>query len=413
MRLKVNTTGGSFEHTVPAGKSSLVVGSRASDDLRIDDPSVSRPHVRLEKMFNAWSFTDQMSDAGTLHNGEKKPTGELAVGDVLTLGAATIEVLSLDDAPVATTVAPQTARDLGEELYTVMRDAGEDQSAYSYQRRAQREETYRELAKRALDKGPLERVEFMLLPLLREGIKDLYEIEEDIKADLDDPLEDLSPEELKVVDFVAAEFKTRHRINLHNDRFALGRVAFDAEFVVEDLKDEGKAEVLLPYLAAAPDGPRHFCVNIVQEGARMVVKDWLEHTPKPATFKPRAPDAQEILLDLVTAKFKAETDVDLWTDHAAMTRLREAVKKACVELKSTRETRIDLPFITAEKIEPTHLNMRVTREMLGPAGIVETKPAPEPEPEAKQDSLGQRVFQWIVAIAIIVLVLIAMYVLDL
>nr|MBP9890976.1 FHA domain-containing protein [Planctomycetota bacterium] len=247
MRLKVNTTGGSFEHTVPAGKSSLVVGSRASDDLRIDDPSVSRPHVRLEKMFNAWSFTDQMSDAGTLHNGEKKPTGELAVGDVLTLGAATIEVLSLDDAPVATTVAPQTARDLGEELYTVMRDAGEDQSAYSYQRRAQREETYRELAKRALDKGPLERVEFMLLPLLREGIKDLYEIEEDIKADLDDPLEDLSPEELKVVDFVAAEFKTRHRINLHNDRFALGRVAFDAEFVVEDLKDEGKAEVLLPY----------------------------------------------------------------------------------------------------------------------------------------------------------------------
>ncbi len=413
MRLKVNTTGGSFEHTVPAGKSSLVVGSRASDDLRIDDPSVSGPHVRLEKMFNAWSFTDQMSDAGTLHNGEKKATGELTVGDVLTLGAATIEVLSLDDAPVATTVAPQTARDLGAELYTVMRDAGEDQGAYSYQRRAQRDETYRELAKRALDKGPRERVEFMLLPLLREGLKDLYEIEEDIKADLDDPLEDLSPEELRVVDFVAAEFKARHRLNLRDDRFALGRVAFDAEFVIEDLKEKGTAELQLPYLAAAQDGPRHFCVNIVQEGARMRVSDWLEHTPKPATFKPRAPDAQEILLDLVTAKFKAETEVDLWTDHAAMTRLRDAVKKACVELKSTRETRIDLPFITAEKIEPTHLNMRVTREMLGPAGIVEAKPAPEPEPEAKQDSLGQSVFQWLLAIAIIVLVLIAMYVLDL
>ncbi|CAG0934213.1 Chaperone protein DnaK [Planctomycetaceae bacterium] len=413
MRLKVNTTGSSYEHTVPAGKSSLVVGSRASDDLRIDDHSVSGPHVRLEKMFNAWSFTDQMSDAGTFHNGEKKPTGELAVGDVLTLGAAKIEILSLDDAPAAPVAAPQATRDLAEELYAAMRDAGEDQGTFSYQRRAQRDATYRELAKRALDKGPRERVEFMLLPLLREGIKDLYEIEADIKADIDDPLEDLSPEELQVIDFVAAEFKARHRINLRDDRFAMERVAFDAEFVVEDLKDEGKAELLLPYLAAAPDGPRHFCVNIVQEGARMVVKDWLEHTPKPAEFKPRPPDAQEILLDLVTAKFKAETDVDLWADNAAMTRLRDAVKKACIELKSTQETRIDLPFITAEKIEPTHLNMRVTREMLGAAGVIEDKPAANPEPTAEQNNLGQQVLQWILAIVIIALILIAMYVLDL
>ncbi|MCC6148970.1 MAG: Hsp70 family protein [Planctomycetes bacterium] len=412
MRLKVITAGRTFEHVVPTGKSNVLIGNRASDDLRIDDPGVGGPHVRLEKMFDAWSFTDQMSDAGTLHNGENKATGELAVGDVLSLGAAKIEVLSLDDAPsVPVTQSRPMARDLGSELYAAIRDAGEAQGTYSYQRRAQRDETYRELARRALDKGPRERVEFMLLALLREGLKDLYEIEEDIKADLDDPLEDLSPEELKVVDFVAAEFKARHRLNLRDDRFALGRVAFDAEFVVEDLKDESKAELQLPYLAATPDGPRHFCVNIVQEGSRMVIRDWLEHTPKPATFKPRPPDAQEILLDLVTAKFKEDTEVDLWIDQAAMTRLRDAVKKACVELKSTRETRIDLPFITAEKIEPTHLNMRVTREMLGPAGIVEAKPAPEPA--VKKDSLGQQVFQWLLAIAIFVLVLIAMYVLDL
>jgi hypothetical protein len=364
-------------------------------------------------MFGAWSFTDQMSDAGTFHNGEKKATGELAVGDVLKLGSTQIEVLSLGDAPPQPAAsAPVVARDLFDELYAAIRDAGEDQGTHSYQRRAQRDETYRDLAKRALDKGPRERVEFMLLPLLREGLKDLYEIEEDIKADLDDPLEDLSPAELKVVDFVASEFKARHRINLRDDRFALGRVAFDAEFVIEDLKDAGKAELQLPYLAATPDGPRHFCVNIVQEGARMLVKEWLEHTPKPAEFKPRPPDCQEILLDLVTAKFKTDTEVDLWIDQAAMTRLRDAVKKACVELKSTQETRIDLPFITAEKIEPTHLNMRVTREMLGPAGIVKSEPMPKPEPEAKPDSLGQRMLQWLVAIAIIALILIAMYVLD-
>ena len=364
-------------------------------------------------MFDAWSFTDQMSEMGTIHNGEKKSTGELAVGDVLKLGSAQIEVLSLDDAPAQqATPAPAAARDLFDELYAAMRDAGEHQGAFSYQRRAQRDATYRDLAKRALDKGPRERVEFMLLPLLREGIKDLYEIEEDIKADFDDPLEDLSPEELKVVDFVAAEFNAKHRINLRDDRFAMGRVAFDAEFVVEDLRDEGRAELLLPYLAAKPDGPRHFCVNIVQEGARMVIQDWYEHTPKPAEFKPRPPDAQEILLDHVTAKFKAETEVDLWTDQAAMTRLRDAVKKACVELKSVKETEINLPFITAEKIEPTHLNMRVTREMLGAAFVEQSTPAPKPEPEAKPDSTLQNMLQWIVALLIIAGTIALMYWLD-
>lgn len=413
MRIRITTPKLSTEIDTPAGKTALVVGRRVSDDLRIDDPSVSEPHVRVEKMSGVWSFTDQMSDAGTLHNGEKKSTGELAVGDVLKLGAAQIEVLSLDDAsPPPAAAATTVARDLFDELHAAMRAAGEDQRAFSYQRRAQRDETYRELAKRALDKGPRERVEFMLLPLLREGLKDLYEIEEDIKADFDDPLEDLSPEELKVVDFVAAEFKAKYRINLHDDRFALGRVAYDADLVAEDIQDEGKAELLLPYLAAAPDGPRHFCVNLVQEGARIEIKDWLEHTPKTAEFKPRPPDAQEILLDLVTAKFKAETDVDLWIDQAAMTRLRDAVKKACVELKSTQETRIDLPFITAEKIEPTHLNMRVTREMLGAAFVDETKPTPRLEPDAKPDSTLQNVLQWIVALLIIAGTIAVMYWLD-
>lgn len=104
MRLQIKTPARSFEFSPRDGVSSVMVGNRKSDDVTIDDdPDISGPHVRLERFMQKWSFTDQFSNTGTFHNGEKKYSGDLAVGDVLKVGGTELHVLSLvqEDAPSA------------------------------------------------------------------------------------------------------------------------------------------------------------------------------------------------------------------------------------------------------------------------------------------------------------------------
>ena len=75
-------------------------------------------------------------------------------------------------------------------------------------------------------------------------------------------------------------------------------------------------------------------------------------------------DMDQALIDFVTAEFKRETSLDLTADKMAMNRVREAVEKAKIELSTTLETDLNLPFISADASGPKHLNMKLTRAKL-------------------------------------------------
>ena len=67
------------------------------------------------------------------------------------------------------------------------------------------------------------------------------------------------------------------------------------------------------------------------------------------------------IVDFLADEFKKENTVDLKTDKLALQRLREASEKAKIELSSTAETEINLPFITADASGPKHLTIKLTR----------------------------------------------------
>jgi len=75
-------------------------------------------------------------------------------------------------------------------------------------------------------------------------------------------------------------------------------------------------------------------------------------------------DMDNALLNFVAEDFKAQNGIDLRADKMALQRLREGVEKAKVELSTTFETTINLPFITADASGPKHLVMPITRAKL-------------------------------------------------
>src|SRR4051794_19584016 len=70
------------------------------------------------------------------------------------------------------------------------------------------------------------------------------------------------------------------------------------------------------------------------------------------------------VVDWLVKEFKASQGIDLSQDKMALQRLYEAAGKAKVELSTTQETQINLPFITADQSGPKHLDMRLTRSKL-------------------------------------------------
>ncbi len=72
-------------------------------------------------------------------------------------------------------------------------------------------------------------------------------------------------------------------------------------------------------------------------------------------------DFDQRILDWLADEFKNQEGVDLRKDPMALQRLREAAEKAKMELSSTSETEINLPFITATDSGPKHLNLTLTR----------------------------------------------------
>lgn len=75
-------------------------------------------------------------------------------------------------------------------------------------------------------------------------------------------------------------------------------------------------------------------------------------------------DMDKALIDYITNDFKASSGVDLAQDKMAMNRVREAAEKAKIELSTTMETDINLPFITADASGPKHLQVKITRAKL-------------------------------------------------
>lgn len=75
-------------------------------------------------------------------------------------------------------------------------------------------------------------------------------------------------------------------------------------------------------------------------------------------------DMDAVLIKYITDAFKAESGVNLEADKMAMNRVREAAEKAKIELSTTLETDINLPFITADQNGPKHLQIKVTRAKL-------------------------------------------------
>jgi molecular chaperone DnaK len=75
-------------------------------------------------------------------------------------------------------------------------------------------------------------------------------------------------------------------------------------------------------------------------------------------------DFDRRIIDYIIAEFKKESGVDLSKDVLALQRLKEAAEKAKIELSSTQQTEINLPYITADASGPKHLNLKVTRSKL-------------------------------------------------
>jgi molecular chaperone DnaK len=70
------------------------------------------------------------------------------------------------------------------------------------------------------------------------------------------------------------------------------------------------------------------------------------------------------IIDFLAETFKKEQGVDLHNDPLALQRLKEAAEKAKIELSSSQQTDINLPYITADQTGPKHLNVKLTRSKL-------------------------------------------------
>ena len=75
-------------------------------------------------------------------------------------------------------------------------------------------------------------------------------------------------------------------------------------------------------------------------------------------------DVDQEIMDYIINEFKKDQGIDLHEDKAAIQRVKEAAEKAKIELSSTTETEINLPFITADASGPKHLQITITRAQL-------------------------------------------------
>jgi len=75
-------------------------------------------------------------------------------------------------------------------------------------------------------------------------------------------------------------------------------------------------------------------------------------------------DFDNTIVDYLVGEFKKDNGINLKTDKLALQRLKEAAEKAKIELSSAEHTDVNLPFITADKTGPKHINLKMTRAKL-------------------------------------------------
>jgi molecular chaperone DnaK len=75
-------------------------------------------------------------------------------------------------------------------------------------------------------------------------------------------------------------------------------------------------------------------------------------------------DFDDTIVNYLIDEFKKDNGIDLRSDKLALQRLKEAAEKAKIELSSATQTEINLPFITADKTGPKHVNLKFTRAKL-------------------------------------------------
>ena len=72
-------------------------------------------------------------------------------------------------------------------------------------------------------------------------------------------------------------------------------------------------------------------------------------------------DFDQVIMDYLVEEFKKENGIDLKQDMLALQRLKDSAEKAKIELSSTQQTAVNLPYVTADATGPKHLNVTITR----------------------------------------------------
>ncbi|MDB5628042.1 MAG: Heat shock protein Hsp70, partial [Tardiphaga sp.] len=132
--------------------------------------------------------------------------------------------------------------------------------------------------------------------------------------------------DMRLVTYLADEFQKEQGINLRNDKLALQRLKEAAEKAKIELSSTTQTEINLPFITADASGPKHLTMKLTRAKFEALVNDLVEKTIEPCR--------------------KA---------------LKEAAEKDKIELSSTTQTEINMPFITADQTGPKHLTMKLTR----------------------------------------------------
>jgi molecular chaperone DnaK len=97
-------------------------------------------------------------------------------------------------------------------------------------------------------------------------------------------------------------------------------------------------------------------------------------------------DLDQLIIDWIIDEYRKDQGIDLHSDKMALQRLKEAAEKAKIELSSTQQSEINLPFITADASGPKHLNMTLTRSKLEQLAEVLIDRSMKPVQKALEDS---------------------------
>lgn len=97
-------------------------------------------------------------------------------------------------------------------------------------------------------------------------------------------------------------------------------------------------------------------------------------------------DFDQKIIDYIAEDFKSSNGIDLRNDKMALQRLKEAAEKAKIELSSSQQTNINLPFITADASGPKHIDMQLTRSKFNEITLDLVNRTLEPMKKALQDA---------------------------